>query len=358
MKSSILKHARPLAMLLLAAVSCAGTAVFAETPDIGPLPPVTPNPDNMPTAERIALGKALFFDNRVSGNGTMNCSSCHLPSFGWTLPSAFSLANTGFVERRNAPTLINVGYNKALIWDGRAPNLEKQAIGSTTNPVHKAQDMAKLMTILNQDEKVVGMFQSAYNSKPNPEDFGKAMAVFQRHTLISGDSEFDRYMKGDKKALNAAAINGMALFKGKAGCIQCHNGPNFTDSGFYNTGMKRNPVFDEGPYRDMLKFDAKRMKVEEWESVTDDSGRYLVTHKKEDWKKFKTPTLRNITETKPYMHDGRYETLEEVIAHYDRGGDGTDNQDPRIKPLGLTAQEKAELKAFLTALRGELPRMD
>jgi len=330
----------------------------AEVPDIGPLPPVTPNPDNMPTAERIALGKSLFFDNRLSGSGALNCSSCHLPDFGWTLPSAFSLANTGFVERRNAPTLINVGYNKALIWDGRAPNLEKQAIGSTTNPVHKGQDMAKLMTTLNQDEKVVRMFQVAYNSKPNPDDLGKALAVFQRHTLISGDSDFDRYMKGDKNALSASAVNGMALFKGKGGCIQCHNGPNFTDSDFHNTGLKRNPAFDEPQYRAILKFDAKRMKLEEWESVTDDSGRYLVTHKKEDWKKFKTPTLRNIVDTKPYMHDGRYETLDEVIAHYDRGGDSTDNQDARIKPLGLSAQEKADIKAFLMALRGALPKMD
>ena len=355
MKLSIRKPALTRTLFFLVIAS---TSTFAEIPDIGPLPAVTPNPDNMPTPERIALGKALFFDNRVSANGTMNCSTCHLPHLGWTLPTPFSIANTGFVERRNPPTLINVGYNKALIWDGRAPNLEKQAIGSTTNPVHKGQDMAKLMTILNQDQKVVAMFEVAYNSKPNPDDLGKAMAVFQRHTLISGDSDFDRYMKGNKKAMSRSAVKGMALFKKKAGCIQCHNGPNFTDSDFHNTGLKRNPVFDEPQYQEILKFDAKRMKVEEWETINDDPGRYLVTHKKEDWKKFKTQTLRNITDTKPYMHDGRFETLDEVVEHYNRGGDGTENQDARIKPLRLSAQEKVDLKSFLTALRGELPKME
>ncbi len=355
MKISKLKPIHVCGALLLAITS---SMACAEVPDIGPLPPVTPNPDNLPTPERIALGKALFFDNRVSGNGVMNCGTCHIPSLGWTLPSPFSIANTGFVERRSPPTLINVGYNKAFIWDGRAPTLEKQAIGSITNPVHKGQDMAKLLTVLNQDQKIVGMFQTAYNSKPNADDIGKAMAVFQRHTLISGDSDFDRYMKGDKKAMSMAAINGMAVFKGKGGCMQCHNGANFTDSDFHNIGLKRNAIFDAPQYQEILKFDAKRMKLDEWETVNDDSGRYLVTHKKEDWKKFKTPTLRNIADTKPYMHDGRYETLDEVIEHFNRGGDVTENQDARIKPLQLTVQEKADLKAFLLALRGELPKMD
>lgn len=346
----------PLVSALVLGLSANG--VLADSPpDIGPLPPVAANPDNPPTPERIALGKALFFDNRVSRDGNMNCSSCHLPNLGWTLPSAFSIANTGFVERRNPPTLINVGYNKALIWDGRAPNLEKQAVGSTTNPVHKAQDMAKLMQMLNDDPKMVAMFQAAYGTPPNPDDYGRAMAVFQRHTLITGDSAFDRYVKGDKTALDAPAVRGMALFKGKAGCIACHNGPNFTDSDFHNTGMKRNPAFDQKEYADMLKFDAKRMKVEGWETINDDPGRYLVTKSKADWKKFKTPTLRNIQDTGPYMHDGRYGDLDAVIEHYDRGGDQVDNQDARIKPLGLSAQDKADLKAFLLSLTGPLPAM-
>lgn len=335
----------------------APSAWTADVPDIGPLPPVTANPDNQPTPERMALGQALFFDNRISGSGNMNCSSCHLPNVGWTLPSAFSLANEGFVERRSAPTLINVGYNKALIWDGRAPNLEKQAIGSTTNPVHKGQNMDTLMKILNDDPKVVAMFKAAYNSKPNPDDYGRAMAVWQRHFLVTGDSAFDKYMKGDKSALSESAVRGMAIFKGKGGCIACHNGSNFTDSDFHNTGLKRNPEFDKPEFRKILAFDAKRMKLDDPDNVTDDPGRYLVTKNKADWKKFKTPTLRNITDTAPYMHDGRYQTLDVVIDHYNRGGDGVENQDPRIKPLGLTATEKADLKAFLESLWGPLPSL-
>lgn len=347
------------ALLLIVLMAACGTrGTWANSvPDIGPLLPVTPNPDNLPTPERLALGQKLFFDNRVSGTGNLNCGSCHLPDQGWTVPIALSIANAGHVERRNSPTLINVGYNKNLIWDGRAPNLEKQALGSTTNPVHKGQDINRLMEMLNADPMMVQMFQAAYNSKPNPEDFGKAMAVFQRHTIISGESAFDRYMKGDMQAMSNSALKGMQLFKGKAGCIACHNGPNFTDSDFYNVGLARNARFDEPELAEMLRFDAKRMKVENWEQIKDDPGRFLVTKNQSDWGKFKTPTLRNVSDSGPYMHDGRYETLEQVIDHFDRGGDGVQNQDPRIHPLKLSQQEKADLKTFLLDLRGELPKI-
>lgn len=329
----------------------------AEIIDIGPLPPVPVNPDNAPTTARMALGQTLFFDNRLSGNGNLNCSSCHLPNVGWTLPSAFSIANEGFVERRSPPTLINVGYNKALIWDGRAPTLEKQAIGSTTNPVHKGQNMEKLMKVLNDDAKIVAMFQASYNNKPNPDDLGRALAVWQRHFLVTGDSDFDRYMKGNMLALNESTLRGMDIFKGKGGCIACHNSPNFTDSGFHNTGLKRNAEFDKPEFQKILIFDAKRMKLDNPEQVTDDAGRYLVTKDKADWKKFKTPTLRNLADTAPYMHDGRYPTLDAVIEHYNRGGDKVENQDARIKPLDLSATEKVDLKAFLLSLWGALPKL-
>ncbi len=330
-------------------------AAFAAPPAIGPLPPVPENPDNRATPERIELGKRLFFDKRISANGRFNCSTCHLPESGWTLPSAFSIANDGFVERRNPPTLLNVGYNRALIWDGRAPSLEKQAVGSTKNPVHKGQDIAKLMATFRADPEITRLFRAAYGSEPNARDYGRAIAVFQRHTLITGESPFDRYMKGDKKALSDSAVRGMQLFQGKAGCIACHNGPNFTDSDFHNIGLKRNPAFDRPEYLEILRFDARRMGLKEWRTMDDDPGRYLVTHDPKDWKKFKTPTLRNLADTGPYMHDGRYETLEAVIEHYDRGGDRTRNQDPRIRPLHLSAAEKADLLAFLRSLRGALP---
>ena len=346
---------------VLAAVLAVGTASAAETqappPDIGPLPPVEANPDNPPTEARLALGRALFFDNRISASGTMNCATCHLPHQGWTVQTPLSPANPGRVERRNSPTLINVGYNKALIWDGRAFPLEKQAIGSTTNPLHKGQDIDKLMAMLKDDATMVQMFKEAYGSEPNAEDYGKALAVFQRHFIISGPSPFDRYAQGDASAMDAAAVRGMEVFKGKGNCIACHNGPNFTDYGFYNIGLKHNPILDDEAHQKVLKFDAKRTKNDDWESITTDPGRYLITHEEGDWGRFKTPTLRNLADTLPYTHDGRYRTLEEVIDHYDRGGDNTRNQDPRIKPLHLSAEEKQDLKAFLTALRGPLPEI-
>lgn len=326
-------------------------------PDIGPLPPVQANPDNAPTKARLELGRALFFDNRISATRTMNCATCHLPHQGWTVNTPLSPANPGWVERRNSPTLINVGYNKALIWDGRAWPLEKQAIGSTKNPVHKGQDIDKLMGMLKADATMVKMFKAAYASEPNPVDYGKALAVFQRHFIVTGPSPFDLHTQGDGSAMNQAAVRGMALFKGKGNCIACHNGPNFTDSGFYNIGLKHNPILDSEAHQKVLKFDAKRTKNADWESITTDPGRYLITHQESDWGRFKTPTLRNLADTAPYMHDGRYRSLEEVIDHYNRGGDGERNQDPRIRPLNLDVQEKQDLKAFLSALRGSLPEI-
>lgn len=326
--------------------------------EIGPLPPVPVNPDNPPNEARMALGRALFFDNRISASGTMNCASCHLPHQGWTVHTPISPANPGWVERRNSPTLINVGYNQKLIWDGRAWPLEKQAIGSTKNPLHKGQDIDKLMAVFNADPKLVKMFQAAYGSKPNAQDYGKALAVFQRHFIVSGDSPFDLYLKGDKKAMSEAAVRGMAIFKGKGGCVRCHDGPNFTDSDFHNVGLKHNPLLDSEVHQKVLKFDAKRTKNEDWENITTDPGRYLITHDSADWGKFKTPTLRNLADTGPYMHDGRYATLAEVIDHFNRGGDGAKNQSPEIQPLGLNDGEKADLLAFLHSLRGPLPEID
>lgn len=346
------------ALAVAALLGLAFSPSFAgDVADIGPLPPVPVNPDNVPTAARMALGQALFFDNRISGNGNLNCASCHLPNAGWTVPSPFSIANEGFVERRNSPTLINVGYNKALIWDGRAPSLEKQAIGSTTNPLHMGQTLEKLLPVLNADSKMVAMFETAYGSKPNADDFGRAIAVWERHFLVTGESDFDRYMNGNKLALSESAVRGLEIFKGKGGCVSCHSGPNFTDSAFHNLGLKTNAEFDKPEYRKILAFDAKRMKFDNPEQASDDAGRYLVTKDKSDWKKFKTPTLRNLADTAPYMHDGRYASLDEVIEHYNRGGDQTDNQDPRVRPLGLSDVDKNDLKALLQSLWGPLPKL-
>lgn len=322
---------------------------------IGPLPPVPSNPDNLPNEARMTLGRALFFDNRISATGTMNCASCHLPHQGWTVHTPISPANPGRVERRNSPTLLNVGYNKALIWDGRAWPLEKQAIGSTKNPIHKGQDIDKLMALFNGDPEMVKLFEAAYGSKPNAADYGKALAVFQRHFIVTGDSDFDRYMKGDKQAMSPAAVRGMTLFTGKAGCVACHSGPNLTDSDFHNIGLAANPMLADDVHQEILRFDAKRMEVPNWESINIDPGRFLVTKNAADLNKFKTPTLRNLQDTFPYMHDGRYRTLDEVIEYYNRGGDGAPGQDPRVRALNLSASEKGDLKAFLMALRGSLP---
>ena len=136
-------------------------------------------------------------------------------------------------------------------------------------------------------------------ASPIPADYGKALAVFQRHFIVTGPSPFDRYAGGDTSAMDEAAVRGMALFKGKGNCIACHNGPNFTDSGFYNVGLKHNPILDDEAHQKVLKFDAKRTKNADWESITTDPGRYLITHEDSDWGRFKTPTLRNLADTRP-----------------------------------------------------------
>jgi len=350
-----------LATAALQAATGAGAAPAAggppppQAPSLAPLPPVRAVPGNEPTAARLELGQRLFFDRRLSGDGRRSCASCHWPESGWTVPTPFSPAAPGWVERRNSPSLLNVGHARVLIWDGRAPDLERQALGSTRNPVHMGQTLEGLLAALRSDARYRRLFREAYGSEPNPRDYGRALAVFERHALVSGDSPLDRHLQGEASALSPAARRGLALFRGKAGCIRCHHGPTLSDGGFHNVGLARNRRFDEPPWRRLLRFDARRMGLPEWEAMDDDPGRYLVTRDRRDWKRFKTPTLRNVALTAPYMHDGRYATLEEVVAHYDRGGDGVPGQE--IRPLGLSDRERAELVAFLRALTGRRPAL-
>jgi cytochrome c peroxidase len=306
------------------------------------------------TPEKVELGKRLFFDPRLSGDGSLACASCHHPDQGWTTNMPLSPAYPTNMERRNSQTLINVAYNKALIWDGRVGTLEKQALEGIQNPLHMNQNLDLLVEKLKAIPTYEEHFQHVFGTTVTPEAMGQALAAFER-TLVTRNAPFDRYMTGDLRALSKDALRGLKLFKGKARCILCHNGPNFTDSQFHNLGVPDAPLLSDPIVQAAIRFDAKRMNVPEYQSVKEDLGRYLMTKEEKDRGAFKTPTLRNVTQREPYMHNGVFHSLEEVVDFYNNGGGAVAGKSPLIQALGLTAQEKRDLLAFLQALTGELP---
>jgi cytochrome c peroxidase len=331
-----------------------GWACAGSPADIGPLPPVPVPEDNPLTPEKVELGKLLFFDARLSADGSLACVSCHLPDQGWATHTPLSLAYPTNMERRLSPTLINVAYNKALIWDGRASELEKQALGPIQNPLHMNQNLDLLVEKLNTIPDYAERFQKVFGTSVTPDALGKALAAFER-TLVSRNAPFDRYMDGDRQAMSDSAQRGMELFKAKARCILCHNGPNFTDSQFHNLGLPDAPLLAHPLVQASIRFDAKRMKVQDYQEVTEDLGRYLVTKEEKDKGAFKTPTLRHVTQRDPYMHNGVFHSLEDIIDFYDKGGGAVAGKSSLLQPLGLTPQEKRDLLAFLQALTGDLP---
>ena len=288
-------------------------------------------PANNPlTKEKVELGKLLFFDKRLSANDTIACANCHMPALAFTDGQPVS---TGIHQQqggRSAPTAVNRVFSSAQFWDGRAATLEEQSVGPFVNPIeHGFADhdalVAKVKTIAGYHP----LFERAFGPGPIKLDLiGKAIASFQR-TLLSGSSKYDRFIvKDDAQALSETAQNGVGIFFGKGRCASCHSGFNFTDEGFHNLGVG-------------------------WDREQVDVGRYAVTKKAEDRGAFKTPTLREIARTAPYMHDGSLATLGEVIEFYDQGGIPNPHLDSAVTPLHLTEQEKANLIEFLHSLNGE-----
>jgi cytochrome c peroxidase len=337
-----------LLMLLGAGRGDAGAPV-----PIGPLPPVPVPADNPLTPAKVDLGRRLFFDARLSADGSLACVSCHLPDQGWATHTPLSPAYPTHMERRLSPTLINVAYNPVLLWDGRATSLEAQALGPIQNPLHMNQNLDLLIERLNTLPDYAARFQHVFGTAVTPETLGKALAAFER-TLITRPAPFDRYLAGDRAAMTASAVRGLALFQGKARCILCHHGPNFTDNQFHNLGVPEVPLLTHPLVQAALRFDAKRMGMPEYAQVTEDFGRYLVTKDAKDKGAFKTPTLRNVAQRDPYMHNGAFHALEEVIAFYDRGGGAGAGTSPLLQPLALTAQDQQDLLAFLQALTGDV----
>lgn len=298
-------------------------------PDIGPLPSSIPTPSaNLNYAAKIELGKQLYFDGRLSKNGAIACAFCHNPGTGWADPRQTSIGIGGGVGGRQAPTVLNTAFNHLQFWDGRARSLEEQAIGPIQNPIEMGETHQHVVAKLAKVKGYQQQFRSVFGTEVNLQGIAEAIAAYER-TVISSNSAFDKYIAGDAKAMEEAAVRGLALFRGKARCVLCHNGANFTDNQFHNLGVPQ-----VGPMKE-------------------DLGRYYVTKAEKDKGAFKTPTLRSIAETAPYMHDGVFKTLEEVVDFLNGGGGANPNLSQLVKPLGLTAEDKADLVAFLKALTGE-----
>lgn len=281
--------------------------------------------DNPLTKEKVALGKQLYWDKRLSKDQTISCATCHNPKFGWSDGSPTSKGFGGKFGGRNAPTIINSAYNNFQFWDGRAGSLEEQALGPMQNPIEMAMTVELVEERINEVPGYRKQFEEVFGTdEVTAELVAKAIAAYER-TIISADAPYDRFEAGDEEALSEPARRGMTLFFGKARCSACHAGPNFTDNAFHNVGIG----FEKGGDK------------------ASDDGRKTISNLGGDYGGFKTPTLREIARTAPYMHDGSEKTLEDVVRYYNRGGNANRWIDEEIAPLGLTEEEIDDLVTFL-----------
>lgn len=300
---------------------------------IGSLSTVPVPADNPQTDAKIRLGEQLYFDGRLSSDGTISCASCHRPDKAWADTEPVSEGVAHQKGSRNSPSIINAAYVIPQFWDGRAIHLEKQAVGPVQNPIEMDLTKEELEYRMNHIPGYVTHFQKVFGSKPTIDYMAKAIASFER-TIVTGDSPYDLYLKGDRNAMSESAVMGMEIFSGKGHCNVCHSGPAFSDSDYHNLGVG----YSNGKFKDV--------------------GRYGVTKAPKDKGAFLTQRLRNVALTPPYLHDGSEPTLEAVIDLYDRGGVPNPNLDKAMVPLGLTKMEKAALIEFLKALTGPYPVME
>jgi cytochrome c peroxidase len=356
----------PCALALVAAAGF-GLAAQAAPPPLAPLPPVPEPGDNRTTKAKVELGRLLFFDPKITGDASVSCGDCHDPKQGWGLAEPISRGYPSTVHWRNSQTVVNSGYLGKLFWQGDAGSLEAQAEAANTGAVagNGANDVMEAR--LRQTPEYVKRFREAFGTAlPQINDAWYAIAAFEREMLTQKDNPLDRYLKGDKGALSAKAVQGKQLFEGKAGCISCHNGPLLTDQKFYNLGVPRPKEFEEaGLYQITYRWEIYQKGIHEqrYREWKDDPGLYHSTGRAQDAGKFRTAPLRYIKHTAPYMHAGQLLALEEVIDFYDQGGGENEftkrfgNKAKDLKPLKLTKGEKEALVAFLEELSGEEIKM-
>ncbi|MYC67821.1 MAG: hypothetical protein F4X12_15960 [Acidobacteriia bacterium] len=313
---------RPRPLVLLFAVCFAVCGLAAEAPRLEPLSGAPPFPaDNPPTEAKIRLGEELFFDPILSGGNRRSCGTCHKRELHFMdgLSRAWGLDESELP--RKTPGLLNVGWQRSIFFDGRVKTLEEQVSKPLENHREMHLDPAEAVERIRRDPFYVRSFAQAFPGEKITFDLvAKAVASFER-TLVSYDSDLDRYLLGDEAALSASAKRGMGLFTGKAQCIRCHNGPLLSDHDFHYTGVAERDGHDEAGT------------------------------------KYKTQSLRDALHRYSYMHNGRMMNIRQVIEHYDRGGSAPESMRPEIRPLGLSEVEKDDLVAFLSALNGRVHRL-
>ena len=323
------------------------------------LGPVPVQLDNKQTPEKIALGKMLFFDPRLGGDASIACSDCHSPKEGWSFAAPISRGYPATIHWRSSQTIVNAAYYSKLFWAGSSKSLEAQApsaakggvAGNGENDVMEAR-LAFIPEYRKRFREVFG------DEWPLIDNAWKAIAAFER-TLVQRDTPFDKYMNDDGDALGESEKRGLALFQGKANCVECHNGALFSDQKFYNLGVPRHDGWlEDGLKQITFRFElyAKGVTEEDYRTLKDDPGLYFRTKQKRDKGKFRTPSLRYTLYTAPYMHNGAFFGLDEVIDFYNEGGGTNDfaaNKTRILKPLGLTDDEKEDLLMFLESLSGE-----
>lgn len=315
-----------LAMLLDVVSQADGEEKFA------PLPTKVPQAEGNPsTPGKVALGKQLFFDARLSGNNKISCATCHLPDKAFADGRATSLGFDGKPLARNAPSLVNAGFLEKLFWDGRADSLEQQALLPITSPDEMNQDLDQLEQELSAVPGYAKQFGEVFGGRVTRQGIAKALAAFQR-SLVSGPSALDRFLAGDKDALSAAARRGMEAFTGEANCVRCHHGPLLSDGKFYRLGVS-----------------------------SQDKGLAAISGKPQDNYRFRTPSLRNVALTAPYMHNGSLKSLDDAVTFYYRGvPHATPEGAPLdVEPLlGQSFSDISDMVAFLKSLTGSIPRIE
>ena len=291
---------------------------------IGSLPPVVEPADNPQTSAKILLGKQLYFDPRLSKDGTTSCATCHDPARGWSDAGPTSVGVGGQRGGRRSPPVANAAHSPLQFWDGRAPNLEEQAKGPIENPIEMGNTHALMVGTLVDIPGYVQQFAAVFGTGPITVDqVAQAIAAYER-TIVTSDSPFDRFVRGDQRALTPLERRGLEIFNGKGHCSACHWGGNLSDGRFHNLGVQ--PASGAKP----------------------DDGRFEVTKDRRDKGAFKTPTIRDAAARAPYMHNGSEKSLETVVDLYNRGGGGDgSNLDALMVPLGLSGREVQALVAFM-----------
>lgn len=290
-------------------------------------PKVIPFPkDNPYTPEKTALGKKLYFDTRLSAAKLLSCASCHNPGYGWGDGLPKGVGHQMKELGRRSPSIINAAYGQIFMWDGRAESLEQQALGPIQAAVEMALPLDQLLARLKSIPEYAPLFEAAFPGQGITGDtIAKSIATYER-TVVSGHASFDRWIAGDEQAISEPAKRGFVVFNKRGQCNLCHSGWNFTDDSFHDIGL---------------------------EDADIGRGKFLTGVAKAQYA-FKTPGLREITRRGPYMHNGSIPTLEAVVEHYDRGGVVRESRSDLIKPLGLSAQEKSDLVAFLKTLTSDV----